>query len=149
MKNLPIPRIVSKLLKVSFLFLVATSVLSSSAQAGLKLYWNLNENTGTSAGDSSGNSNVGTFPLPPYNGSAPIILGPGIEGSGALVRGYPYAYNGITASNSSHQIFTSGQGSVRTGNGDLAARRPNFKHYVPSGNERASRSASARVPTRS
>src|SRR4030095_5949185 len=111
MKNLPIPRIVSKLLKVSFLFLVATSVLSSSAQAGLKLYWNLNENTGTSAGDSSGNSNVGTFPLPPYNGSAPIIWGPGIEGSGALVRGYPYAYNGITASNSSNQIFTSGNGA--------------------------------------
>src|SRR4030095_4690974 len=107
--KLPISRILCKLLKISALLLLATSTLPSFAQAPLKLHWNLNENTGTVAGDSSGQipANNGTFP-PPVPGGSPIVWGPGYQGSGAYARGYSYTSNGITASNNTNQIFSSG-----------------------------------------
>jgi Concanavalin A-like lectin/glucanases superfamily len=110
--KLPISRILCKLLKISALLLLATSTLPSLAQAPLKLHWNLNENTGTVAGDSSGQTpaNNGTFP-PPVPGGSPIVWGPGYQGSGAYARGVPYTSNGITASNASYQIFSQGSGA--------------------------------------
>lgn len=104
--------IMPKLFRTLFCFFFVCGALSVPSTGQMSLYWQLNENSGTEAGDSSANGNIGTFPQPPFpGGSAPIIWSPGFQASGVHVRGYTYGYSGITASNSNYQILSQGNGS--------------------------------------